>query len=426
MDRHYGKNDADALPRKKLLLRSSWQTVNIGDIAHTPGLLALLETFLPEIEVYLWPMDVSHGVREMLLARFPGLHLVEDDQSLLEAFGQCDILLHGSGPYLVAQEDLNRWRFETGKPYGVCGITLGRRRSSQTQDIDDATINQTISTLNHAEFVYFRDSVSLDFARQQGCVSPVMDFCPDAAFACDLRADRSAEAFLQEQRLEPDRFLCCIPRLRYTPGWEFSSKNKAVDPVKVKRNQQMKLHDHEPLLDSIQRVVNETSLKVLICPEDETQVKLGREMLLDPLPVAVRRQVVWRENFWLTSEAMSVFRRSAGLFGHEMHSPIMCIAQGIPAIVCRWSEQSSKGIMWRDIGLGDWLFDLDLPDERAEIAPAVLALALDPPKAKTKAQAAKRRVLLYQTQAMSRLRVALGLPGVPDQRQNSIVRSVPD
>ncbi len=32
-----------AEPRpKRILLRSSWQTVNIGDIAHTPGMLALL------------------------------------------------------------------------------------------------------------------------------------------------------------------------------------------------------------------------------------------------------------------------------------------------------------------------------------------------------------------------------------------------
>jgi hypothetical protein len=29
--------------------------VNIGDIAHTPGMLALLERHLPEAEITLWP-----------------------------------------------------------------------------------------------------------------------------------------------------------------------------------------------------------------------------------------------------------------------------------------------------------------------------------------------------------------------------------
>jgi hypothetical protein len=54
---------------RRILLRSSWQTVNIGDIAHTPGVLALLERDLPEVEVRLWPSSVGNGVGEMLLAR---------------------------------------------------------------------------------------------------------------------------------------------------------------------------------------------------------------------------------------------------------------------------------------------------------------------------------------------------------------------
>jgi hypothetical protein len=32
-----------------ILLVSGWQDVNIGDIAHTPGLLHVLETFLPDL-----------------------------------------------------------------------------------------------------------------------------------------------------------------------------------------------------------------------------------------------------------------------------------------------------------------------------------------------------------------------------------------
>jgi hypothetical protein len=84
--------------------------------------------------------------------------------------------------------------------------------------------------------------------------------------------------------------------------------------------------------------------------------------------------VVWRENFWLTDEALSVYRHSAGLFGLEMHSPIMCIGNGIPAIVCRVEEQTSKGIMWRDIGLSEWLFDFDREEDLTRLVPAVLSL----------------------------------------------------
>ena len=127
----------------------------------------------------------------------------------------------------------------------------------------------------------------------------------------------------------------------------------------------MKEHDHAPLREAIVAVVRETPMKVLVCPEDASQMEIGKEMLVDKLPDDVKAQVVWRENYWLTDEALSTYVRSAGLFGAEMHSPIMCIGNGMPAIVCRWEEQTSKGFMWRDIGLGEWLFDMDDEEEIA-------------------------------------------------------------
>ena len=111
----------------RLLLRSSWQTVNIGDIAHTPGVLALLEKHLPEVEVRLWPSKLDNGVADMLMARFPKLRLVRGADALQEAFAECDFLLHGSGPSLVAEKDVVRWSRQTGKPYGIYGITFSLR-----------------------------------------------------------------------------------------------------------------------------------------------------------------------------------------------------------------------------------------------------------------------------------------------------------
>ncbi|MCA9059583.1 MAG: polysaccharide pyruvyl transferase family protein, partial [Planctomycetaceae bacterium] len=55
-----GSIAAERAPR--ILLRSSWQTVNIGDIAHTPGVLSLLRRHLPEAEITLWPSNIDNGV----------------------------------------------------------------------------------------------------------------------------------------------------------------------------------------------------------------------------------------------------------------------------------------------------------------------------------------------------------------------------
>ncbi len=386
---------ADEKRPRRIVLRSSWQTVNIGDIAHTPGVLHLLEQYLPEVEVRLWPSSVSNGVEAMLTKRFPKLKIIQGREEILAAFAECDFLLHGSGPGFVAKQDVAKWRKETGKPYGIYCITTS------------ATDAESRDLMSGAKFVYFRDSVSLQFAKAQGVTAPITEFCPEGSFAVDLRNDAAAETFLKEHQLETGKFLCCIPRYRNTPYWKIKP-GIAFDEKKHARNEAMKEHDLAPLREAIVAVVRQTEMKVLVCPEDASQMEIGREMLVDKLPDDVKAKVVWRPNYWLTDEALSTYVRSAGLFGAEMHSPIMCIGNGIPAIVCRWAEQTSKGIMWRDIGLGEWLFDMDKEDEIPRVVPAVLALAKDPAAAKAKALKARDFVQQRQRETMAVVGRALG------------------
>jgi hypothetical protein len=61
----------------RILLRGSWQSVNIGDIGHTPGALALLEKHFPEAEITLWPGRLGHGSRELLSSGYPRLKIAE-------------------------------------------------------------------------------------------------------------------------------------------------------------------------------------------------------------------------------------------------------------------------------------------------------------------------------------------------------------
>lgn len=378
---------ADRAPR--ILLRSSWQVVNIGDIAHTPGVLALLERHLPNAEVRLWASaDLSDEVAAMEHRRFPNLKIVKGtigadgraaDPDLQESLEWCDFLLHGSGPSFVAAKDVGAFAKHVGKPFGIYGITYGGA-------------DETVRTLmSRAEFLYFRDSVSLERARADGITSKRMEFGPDGAFACDLANEDAARTFLAAHELEERKFLCCIPRLRYTPYW-LIRKNRPLDPEKDRRNREMAEHDHAPLRDAIATVVRETDHRVLLCPEDMTQMAVGKEHVFDKLPADVKDRVVWREKYWLTDEALSTYRLSSGLFGLEMHSPIMCIGNGIPALVGRFEEQTSKGFMWRDIGLGEWLFNWDVPSDLAKLNEKVLSLIREPEKARDKAAAARQRV----------------------------------
>lgn len=393
---------AEPSRRPCILLRSSWQVVNIGDIGHTPGVLALLERHVPEADVILWgSSDLSPEVAAMEHRRFPKLRIVKGsirddgsitDRDLEDAIRKADFLLHGSGASLVAAKDVASFVKLTGKPFGVYGITHG---SFFTRSSDRELLNQ-------AEFVFFRDSASLAYAKKEGVKCPVMEFAPDGAFACDVRNDAAAEEFLKSRGLAEGKFVCCIPRLRYTPYWEIRGEPMTAEQRRRQaRNEAMAEHDHAPLREAIRAVLRETDLKVLVCPEDKSQMAVGKRWIVDRLDGRERERVVWREQFWLTDEALSTYARSAGSFGLEMHSPIMCIGNGVPAIVCRFEEQTSKGMMWRDIGLGDWLFDFDREQEIKRLGPAVVDMLTNRGDAIRKVEQAQKFVDARQRESMA-------------------------
>ena len=194
----------EASPRH-ILLRSSWQTINIGDIAHTPGMLALLERHWPEATVTLWPNRLSAPVEKMLRSRFPRLRIAATEDEQQAALADCDFGLHGSGPGLVGRREMERWR-ETGKLYGFGGVTLS----------DDELRNHR-ELLGDARFVFCRDTLSLEALRKSGITGPLMEFGPDATFHLDLCDDQRAAAFLRKHDLQDKEFACFVPRLRWTP-----------------------------------------------------------------------------------------------------------------------------------------------------------------------------------------------------------------
>jgi hypothetical protein len=392
--------------KKTVMLCSSWQTFNIGDIAHTPGVLTILEKQMPDADLILWPHDVGNGVKEILQKRFPKLWIVTTESEIAEAFKKADILLHGSGPSLVGREDLKKWKVQTSKPYGIYGITFPGIYAAKGESVKPLPID--VELLNSAAFAFFRDSVSLQVAKDNGVTCPVMEFGPDGTFAVDLHNDAAAIQFLKDNGLEEGKFMCCIPRYRFTEEWLAKGKNRPYRQDHVDYNNKMKDHDNGPLRDAITAVVRNTDMKVLVCPEDETHVALGKSLILDKLPEDVQKKVVWRDHYWLTDEALSTYKRSAGLFGLEMHSPIICIGQGVPAVVCRFYEQSTKGFMWKDIGLNEWLFDMDEPSQVEKLVPTVLAIAKNPKAAKAKALKARAFVQKRQQETMAIVRKKLG------------------
>jgi polysaccharide pyruvyl transferase WcaK-like protein len=368
-------------PAPTILLRSSWQTINIGDIGHTPGALAIFRRYLPKgTRLILWPSSVDNGVAELLNSYFPDLTIAEgsigpDGQpttpALNAAFAEADLLVHGSGPSVLAQPHVAAWRKLTGKPYGIFGVTIGG-------ELNDALLD----LLNGAAFVYLRDTVSLKLLQEKGVRTPVLDFGPDATFAIPFRNEAKAKQYLDAVGLADKQFLCVIPRLRYTPYWKLHGKAEPNEGERKRDaiSEEFKERDHAKLREAMMAWVRTTGLPVLACPEMTHEVPLAKELLVDPLPADVRSKVVWRDRYWLPDEATSVYARARAVVSFEMHSPIMAFQVGTPAFYLRQPTDTSKGQMWRDVGLSDWIFEIDAVDGAA-ITERLLAVHRDYPAA---------------------------------------------
>ena len=339
------------IANKKILIRSSWQSVNIGDIGHTPGLLAILEEVRPDLSLTLWPCDIGHGVREMLQREFPNVKIVEGDSdspALMIAFIEHDFMLHGSGPSVVCADDIQAWKKLTGKPYGIFGVTV----SSLDSELKNL--------LDNAEFIYCRDTVSVDYIREAGVECPVIEFGPDATFAINLRDDLAANMFLQKHDLEQDKFVSVIPRLRYTPYYKIhNTEPTAEDLRRAAISDEFMELDHAKLREVIVGILDHSNMKILICAEMTYEVELGKELLYERLPEKYYDRIVWRDSYWRPDEAASVYAAANLIISYEMHSPIIALAVGTPAIYLRQPTDTCKGEMWRDIGLDDWIFEID-------------------------------------------------------------------
>src|SRR5690606_20702342 len=101
-----------------------------------------------------------------------------------------------------------------------------------------------------------------------------------------------------------------------------------------------------------------------------------RPLLYDPLPDDVKPKVAVLDRYWLTAEAATVYARAEAVISFEMHSPILALAAGTPAIHLRQPTDTRKGQMWRDVGLEKWIFEID-DSTGAQIAERLLELGRD-------------------------------------------------
>jgi polysaccharide pyruvyl transferase WcaK-like protein len=342
-----------------ILLVSGWQDVNIGDIAHTPGLLHVFETFIPNATVILWKRSNGKEVKKLLNENFPKVRIiyggvtiekVADNPEVMEAIKKADVMVHGSGPLLVGADNLACWIKHTTKPFGIFGATLENPNPTH-QDI-----------LKKASFIYTRETYSLNHLKKVGIEGSHVQFAPDATFYINIKNDNKAKTFLEENKLEDKKFICAIPRLRYTPYHLFNPNKNGWNEQKIKQveetNEKYKEVDHAKLREAMIRWVRKSGNKVLVCPEMTYEVDIMDELLINPLPSDVKPFVIKR-GYWLPDEAASVYARAKAVLSLECHSPIIAASNKVPFFYLRQPEDTIKGQMYYDLGFNNWVFEID-------------------------------------------------------------------
>jgi len=372
-----------------ILLVSGWQDINIGDIAHTPGLLNVLETFLPEAKIILWKRSFSKEVEEMLQNNFPRINLIHgnvnansevENEEVRKAFIEADIMIHGSGPSIVGKTNLEAWVKATGKPFGIFGTTI-------------QTIDKSLEELlKKARFIYTRETASLKVLEASGIKGESVFFVPDATFFLSLKNEEKAVSFLRAKGLEEKKFICVVPRLRRTPYYKVNPASYSDEQVRVidDLNNSKKEEDHSKLREAMITWVRKTGNKVLVCPEMTYQVDIMDELLIDPLPEDVK-PLVFKRGYWFPDEAASVYSGAFAVLSFECHSPIIALRNNTPAFYLRQPEDTIKGQMYYDLGIKEWVFEIE-QTSGSDISDRLMEVVHNTGKANRKIRAIQKEV----------------------------------
>lgn len=384
-----------------ILLVSGWQDINIGDIAHTPGLLYVLETFIPEARVILWKRSYSKEVEDLLQQNFPEIRIIHgnvnaqsevESEDVKAAFNEADLMIHGSGPSVVGKTNLEAWVKATGKPFGIFGTTI--------QNIDKSLGE----LLKKALFIYTRETASLKVLEVSGIKAPHQFFVPDATFYLNLSNDQKALSFLKDNALEEKKFICVIPRLRRTPYYKTNPGSYSPEQIKAidDLNNSKKEEDHSKLREAMITWVRQTGNKVLVCPEMTYQVDIMDELLIDPLPEDIK-PFVQKRGYWFPDEAASVYRRAFAVLSFECHSPIIALRNNTPAFYLRQPEDTIKGQMYYDLGLKDWIFEIEQTSGQM-ISDRLMIIFLNPSGTSKIVSSLNQRISIYFKKGTAKIR----------------------
>lgn len=347
---------------KEIVLKTAWQTCNIGDICFTPAMLNMLTRTFPDAHITCWGHALNDDILALIHRSFPNISWVKGslgrsgtpaDKAIVDALLAADLFVYNSGPLIMYRGGAQQWDYSIhnmlplffckthGIPYGIY---------AQSFELAPPSGMVFSDAFSAADFLFCRDGISVRTLQDAGVKNPTLGFAPDIAFTFAMRDDARADAFLSSAGLVAGNYLSVSTHyaIESRPGVMEKGEFYAAK-----------------IREAVTAWVRATGVPVLLFPEDDREVITNRVFIYDKLPADVKKLVRMRDTFWLPDEALSVLARSRAIFSMEPHGMIMAMQHGVPCLHPMIWEFGVKAEMWRDIGIGDWLFDLDTVDTDA-------------------------------------------------------------
>lgn len=323
------------------------------------------------------PLAEAQAMVDYLLDEMPGEllpHLERDSPAFVQAIRGCDFLIYNSGTVM------NFGRGEPSVDPTVSSALLGKRNfwgvtlirimplimanylkvpfgvNGHSYDaMDWPAVLLFRKLFPGAAFIGARDPNSLAYIRGLGVTNSKMDFRPDSTFFIEDEDPQWANRFLADHGLKPKQFITLT--IRSAKQGYISTAREAEHMACLRR--------------FIERWTSQTGMPVVLAPEVRCEIDNARRLLLDPLPDAVQKKVVWIRDMMEVGQARAVYRRALIHVSMDMHSIIMALSVRTPVLHPRFLEAGRKAHMLDAMDMSDWLFDID------HLAPEELYIAAE-------------------------------------------------
>lgn len=346
-------NNQDGVPvRNTILLRSGWSTDNWGDLVTIPAIYRLIQRYVVNTEVILWPYTINQNLENLLSQNFSAIKIVKGDigedglpdtQELKDAFEKSDLLLYSPGAQRIidwkndnsAGTETRSLKYcrESNHPYAIFGF-------GDLSSDEDTMWNVFKETVAHAAIIFSTNSKTDDLLKNKKIKLKNLISASDPLISFNMRDEGPARNYLNGSGLLEKQFI--IANIK-TDGMKDEKINSIADKVKI----------------LIEKWIRDTGNPALIISDCESDIPHNRTLLYEHVSDDLKDKLYFYDGLMQPEVAESLFEKARVVTGMSPQLIFMGIQAGSPVFHYMDWDQGNKSQCLLDLGMKDSVMDLN-------------------------------------------------------------------